>query len=108
MALALGVLGSSAMVLLAMLCLGLSLWQTTAALQNAARYYRVKQEFGYLAAGIAGMASLWVGWMIAIAGLLWGAPLAFLAGLALSCLTRPLLKVADDWLPGPLFSLEKS
>ena len=107
-AMALGVVGSSAMVLLAMICLCLSLWQTTTALQNAARYYRVKPDPGYLAAGVAGMACLWVGWMIAIPALLWGVPLAVLAGIGLSFLTRPLLKVADSWLPGPLFSIPKS
>lgn len=106
-AFALGIVGSSAMVLLATICLGLSLWQTTVALRNAARYYRVSPELGYLIGGVAGMSCLWVGWMIAIAALLLGVPVVVLAGIGLTLLTRPLLRVADAWLPGPLFSLQK-
>ena len=84
----LGQLGSSALVVLALICLVLSVWQKAIALQNAANYYRVQSVFGYLATGIGGMLSFLTGCMLALAGVFAGMWLVVLVGIILTLLSR--------------------
>ncbi len=107
-AIGLGAFGSWAFTLLGCICIAFSLWYTQSALRSAASFYRVRATPTYLAAGLAAMVFLWCGWALAATAFAGGATLALWIGLGASCLCRPLLRFADSWLPGPLFSLSKN
>ncbi len=96
--LALGFLASSALFVVALSLLGMSLRQTTISLQNAARFYRKKPKLGYLIAGNAGMACHWCGMMIAIAAVLTGTYWTIFVAVLLYVFHQPLLRNADSWL----------
>jgi len=103
----LGILASPALVVLSVLCLCVSLWQTTRALDNAAHMHREKPAIGYIAAGVLCRLGLWGGWMLVIAALILGPRWIAIIGIAMTYLEGPLLRIAAWWAPRSLSVRQK-